>query len=265
MARGTGPSGKKHATPRAGTATGVTPLAPDPGDGAHGRSSPQARRPIRRLMSDGSGDNRRQPTPTSSGNKARRLPRRRQHLIAEDGCCERCDIWLDEDTPLCVFDNVGCQAGASGNAPGYVGFALTPLEQTLGYSTMDKLWFAGNTPRALLSARMKTWYERCLAEWADPPPYAVTVTLLDRETGQPIAPARRSVHQTEAEARNGVSLFQVLEVRKDPDYPYRIEIVKQGQVIYAWQGYAAELPPRTWAVTVCVLEQLDRMLEEQRR
>jgi hypothetical protein len=216
-------------------------------------------------MSDGSGDNGRQPAPTSSGNKARRLPRRRQHLIAEDGWCERCGIWLDEDTPLCVFDDVGCQAGVSGNAPGYVGFALTPLEQTLGYSTMDKFWFARYTSRAHFSARMKTWYERCLAEWADPPPYAVTVTLLDRETRQPIAPARRSVHQTEAEARNGVSLFQVLEVGEDPDYPYRIEIVKQGQVIYAWQGYAAELPPPTAAVLHCALEEVNCMLKEQRR
>jgi hypothetical protein len=69
--------------------------------------------------------------------------------------CERCGA-LEEDARN---SRIGCEAPPEGNEHGYLGFALTPVEQALGISPAAKatalvtMW----TPNAEFEERLATW------------------------------------------------------------------------------------------------------------
>lgn len=81
----------------------------------------------------------------------------KHHFADSDGesRCERCGA-LEEDARKA---RIGCEAPDEGNEPGYLGFALTPVEQALGISQSAKatalitMW----TPNSEFEERLATW------------------------------------------------------------------------------------------------------------
>jgi hypothetical protein len=87
-----------------------------------------------------------------------------RHLFAAETCV-RCHAgWRDS-----LEGPIGCDAGAEGNPSAYVGLALTPPEQQLGYAYEEKvlaLLPPGSSLQVAELVRRRTEWERTARELA---------------------------------------------------------------------------------------------------